>query len=780
MLLLAALILQGADRYGDPLPDGAVARLGTVRFRHEPEIIAMRFSNDGTAVQTVGYDRTVRSWDVKTGEGREVLKLEEELNGPTCAAWSADLSLLAVGWHDGPVHLYDLKNGTRVFRAEGSESTISAVAVTEDGRFVVSVDWDGKTKVRDSAEGTLLHEVDGGGWSAFATTGSRVVSGADEVICLDAATGEQFWSFPAGGQVHDLNAAPDGSRVVFYGGDADTVILLDGMTGRRVAGTDPAVNGGVCFSGKGDWYAHVSQDVVYIRAAEDGRLMKEIPFDRHWAGDHVMASSPDGAVLAVATESELAILDVQSGKPIAGIEGHPGSIRSVRYSVDGGTILTGARYDDTLRVWEAKTGELRNAFKTSGETIVVGTSTDRKVFVSEGASHHVSFVRVFVWDPSTPDHRREVRCRGSMDPDRFAVSPDGSAVLLGGRERDRDERNLFAFSVADGSSLFEPKFVAGGIRSIAYLPSGRYFAVGIDAGKDAKPGAIWDATRAERVGEFGEPGHGPIFGLAVTPETIGAAYGNGDIQLWETASQRKLQSVGALGEPQPDWTGTPIAFAADGRLLLWVEAGRTLRCWDVALEKEIEALRVPATTFDVAPDGMHVVVAKGTSALVYELPEPEPLPAADLVAALAGDDAAVAFRTSWHLAALGDEVIENLLKIGVPPPADDPEAVDRLIRRIDSEDVAERDAAAEALRKLGDGAARQLGEALTGTASPEAKERIRRLIELLNTPVASSEHAVRQRRVMGVLARIGSEKARAALRACGWPGAEDALRRAQE
>ena len=56
------------DRFGDPLPAGAVARLGTVRFRHAGSIQTLAVSPDGQRVATGDSDRTIAVWEASSGK----------------------------------------------------------------------------------------------------------------------------------------------------------------------------------------------------------------------------------------------------------------------------------------------------------------------------------------------------------------------------------------------------------------------------------------------------------------------------------------------------------------------------------------------------------------------------------------------------------------------------------------------------------------------------------------------------------------------------------------
>lgn len=77
------------DRFGDPLPQGAIARLGSIRFKHDTlSVKSVAFSPDSKLIASGGGDSTVRVWETNGGKPVAVLRGHE--GGVTGVDFSAD------------------------------------------------------------------------------------------------------------------------------------------------------------------------------------------------------------------------------------------------------------------------------------------------------------------------------------------------------------------------------------------------------------------------------------------------------------------------------------------------------------------------------------------------------------------------------------------------------------------------------------------------------------------------------------------------------------------
>lgn len=171
------------DLFGDPLPQGAIARFGTVRLFHRgPARLSFRspvstllYSGDGKTVFSAGLTETIRCWDVESGkEVRQFVVPQDWMpaghwlaagtlalspDGKTLAATTVHAPLVNGGFpedHQGLFFLWDVASGKFLRQVQGDQG--GSLAFSRDGQVLASTRGqnDNPTRVRlwDVSTGT--------------------------------------------------------------------------------------------------------------------------------------------------------------------------------------------------------------------------------------------------------------------------------------------------------------------------------------------------------------------------------------------------------------------------------------------------------------------------------------------------------------------------------------------------------------------------------------------------------------------------------------------------
>jgi WD40 repeat protein len=169
------------DAAGEPLPPGAVARLGTPRLRHGATLMSVALSPDGRRAASTGTDRSAYVWEIPSG--RLVREVAPDKSGShVCkVAFSPDGKRLALGT-DPEVLLWDLATG-KVVRRWAQPFQMWSVAFSPDGKVLAWGTGDSKVRLAD-LDGENVRELNGHEGRVFGLSfspdGKRLASGGWE------------------------------------------------------------------------------------------------------------------------------------------------------------------------------------------------------------------------------------------------------------------------------------------------------------------------------------------------------------------------------------------------------------------------------------------------------------------------------------------------------------------------------------------------------------------------------------------------------------------------
>jgi RNA polymerase sigma factor (sigma-70 family) len=540
-----------ADVYGDPLPPHALARLGTVRMRH-PGVHFVGCLPDGKRLITSSGDGGPRLWDIASGkEIRRYPKPPEENN-------SLIRNLIETVARESGLDGEGMMDMMSMYSMDGQLGGNNAMALSPDGKIVVSGSADGVVTLWDVADGKLLRQIKQG--RATVSTG-LAFSPDSQTLAVQTGTQIALYEAASGKELRRIGKAPakrERKKPDADKKDEDKKDEDKKDEDKKDEGQVESVEAFGGFGGSVVFSADGKELVVWEAAIKDkmpaftgkvydvatGRETRTFKGPEEQFGLAVL--STDGKLLAWGGAQSVTLWDVAADKELRQIKvsGQGGGLDFPALALSADGKLLAVRSDGMVKVFDTASGEEKS--KLVIKKVARADDGDAVIAFSAGVGGNT-----------------------------LSFSPDGKTLLTAG-----EYSTVQVWDLASGKE----RAVAGG-----HLGA----VLDVHPAADSKSVATrgqdgwvrrWDTASGKETGGFQLPaGAG---GSVFSPDGRLVAYVGADrlVHLTEVATGKEVRAC------EGKLTATELAFSADGAVLAGTGDYQSIQLWDAATGKQLRQL----------------------------------------------------------------------------------------------------------------------------------------------------------------------------------------------
>lgn len=539
--------------FDDPLPQGAIARLGTTRLRCDQLINSLAVAPNTEFIVTASAD-VIQIWDSKTGKEQSKFQFDDRW-----MALSPDGATLATTgkYDDLGIRLWDIESKALIREINLGDIKTRTGYTGRSGQRLHNVAFSPNGKLLAVASFVEKQQ------------GMPMYASYRALHLIDLKTGEEIrhFSFDDNPSLWPVRFrfSPDGHSIAVIGGKDSRVCILttDDMQIMQKFG-----NGAwdVTFSEDGQYLGVANYKQTQVFDCKEWKQRQSIPateYAKHGGG--TVALTPDGKLVARvgdASDAFARLWETKSGAIIRKLLNYyRADAAALEFVNNGQNLVCGS--DKLIRIWDIPQGTesvLGNTFRGKLHSLAYSPDGNYLAFCGEDPGiriHDASTRKLLYWVGRDEFVRR------------VAFSPDSQLLASVGH-------SLRLWKTITGDKIWSrdpdkghSKYFSKSPTSVTFLPSGRRLMTG---GYDGLL-RLWDTTTGAHLKkyELTQPlppnGRPLILDLMMLPEMKLIANYGGRFCLWDLKTEKIVSAFS--GSSYTNDIGTPLAATANGSVIAY-------------------------------------------------------------------------------------------------------------------------------------------------------------------------------------------------------------------